>query len=310
MSKKYKKYYKNDDGEMAIGLFILLILSTILNFIFEYWLVVLIIVILGFFLVVIIKYRKVITSFYSNHYIKKLKKKSQLYCNIQKVNSKYNLENLNDFINYYSVKFKSELETCDIDDYLMMTIYERYDDLVKYKKKYDELKKNYQLYLEEYMNLNKYINESEALKLKVPLKKYCEYQNIIFESEKISRNYKFKVVIYINYKSKKGKVKKSIYKVYYADEFLNVKEKFNEIKNSDRLYVISSRIERNKMSDSLRYDVFTRDHNKCCICGRGKNDGVILEVDHIVPVSKGGKTVMNNLQTLCDRCNRGKSNKI
>jgi 5-methylcytosine-specific restriction endonuclease McrA len=38
-------------------------------------------------------------------------------------------------------------------------------------------------------------------------------------------------------------------------------------------------------------------------------DGVKLEVDHIKPISKGGKTVLNNLQTLCMDCNRGKSNK-
>ena len=38
-------------------------------------------------------------------------------------------------------------------------------------------------------------------------------------------------------------------------------------------------------------------------------DGVKLHVDHIIPVYKGGKTTMSNLQTLCDRCNLGKSDK-
>ncbi|HHU54525.1 MAG TPA: HNH endonuclease [Mollicutes bacterium] len=32
--------------------------------------------------------------------------------------------------------------------------------------------------------------------------------------------------------------------------------------------------------------------------------------DHIKPVSKGGKTQEGNLQTLCERCNLGKSNKL
>jgi 5-methylcytosine-specific restriction endonuclease McrA len=35
--------------------------------------------------------------------------------------------------------------------------------------------------------------------------------------------------------------------------------------------------------------------------------GVVLHVDHIIPWSKGGQTVDENLQTLCDRCNLGKS---
>lgn len=68
--------------------------------------------------------------------------------------------------------------------------------------------------------------------------------------------------------------------------------------------------ERRKMSDSLRFRILERDGFCCKICGCGRNDGVKLEVDHIIPISKGGKTEFNNLQTLCERCNRGKSNKI
>uniref|UniRef100_UPI00111C32C3 HNH endonuclease n=1 Tax=Mycobacterium avium TaxID=1764 RepID=UPI00111C32C3 len=37
---------------------------------------------------------------------------------------------------------------------------------------------------------------------------------------------------------------------------------------------------------------------------------LLLEVDHIVPISKGGMSTPDNLQTLCWRCNRTKSNKV
>ena len=67
--------------------------------------------------------------------------------------------------------------------------------------------------------------------------------------------------------------------------------------------------ERSKMSASLRYDVMKRDHFRCTICGRSADDGVTLHVDHIKPVSKGGKTEMSNLRPLCDYCNLGKSDK-
>ena len=65
-------------------------------------------------------------------------------------------------------------------------------------------------------------------------------------------------------------------------------------------------LERAKMNASLRYKVLQRDGFRCKICGASERDGVKLHVDHIVPVSKGGKTEMNNLRTLCDRCNLGK----
>lgn len=68
--------------------------------------------------------------------------------------------------------------------------------------------------------------------------------------------------------------------------------------------------ERNKMSASLRYDVLARDGFRCQICGATQDDGRKLHVDHIVPVSHGGRTEMSNLRTLCDRCNLGKGSKI
>ena len=59
----------------------------------------------------------------------------------------------------------------------------------------------------------------------------------------------------------------------------------------------------------MRYDVLRRDDFHCVRCGRGRKDGVKLHVDHIVPVSRGGESVMSNLQTLCEDCNRGKGNR-
>lgn len=69
--------------------------------------------------------------------------------------------------------------------------------------------------------------------------------------------------------------------------------------------------QRRLMTDSLRYDVMQRDGFRCVLCGAtAKEDGVKLHVDHITPISKGGKTEMANLRTLCERCNLGKGSKI
>ena len=60
----------------------------------------------------------------------------------------------------------------------------------------------------------------------------------------------------------------------------------------------------------LRFKVLQRDHFRCCACGASPSvtPGVVLEVDHIKPWSKGGETVIENLQTLCFSCNQGKTN--
>ena len=59
----------------------------------------------------------------------------------------------------------------------------------------------------------------------------------------------------------------------------------------------------------LKFLVMRRDRFKCRYCGRSpaSHTGVVLHLDHIIPWSQGGATSDENLQTLCDHCNLGKS---
>lgn len=62
-----------------------------------------------------------------------------------------------------------------------------------------------------------------------------------------------------------------------------------------------------KMGNKKRFQVFQRDEFTCQYCGQ-KPPTVVLEVDHIIAKSKGGKDDIDNLITSCFECNRGKSN--
>lgn len=57
-------------------------------------------------------------------------------------------------------------------------------------------------------------------------------------------------------------------------------------------------IVRNRILEKYRF--------KCCQCGSKSN----LEIDHIIPLSKGGRHDEDNFQVLCRKCNRTKSNKL
>lgn len=66
------------------------------------------------------------------------------------------------------------------------------------------------------------------------------------------------------------------------------------------------------MTTSLRTKIKERDNYTCCICHASIVDEphLLLEIDHIVPLAKGGMTTEDNLQTLCWRCNRSKGAKV
>lgn len=94
-------------------------------------------------------------------------------------------------------------------------------------------------------------------------------------------------------------------------------EQFVEYANSVELNVpiktgqkLGSRVTGRDPSLRLRFQVLSRDRFICQNCGASpaKNVGVELHVDHVIAWSKGGETVLPNLQTLCSKCNLGKSN--
>lgn len=65
-------------------------------------------------------------------------------------------------------------------------------------------------------------------------------------------------------------------------------------------------IERRRLTPRLLLEVLERDRYTCQKCGHSRGHGAVLHVDHVVPVSKGGKTEKHNLETLCRDCNLGK----
>ena len=70
-------------------------------------------------------------------------------------------------------------------------------------------------------------------------------------------------------------------------------------------YVIAER----NVPNEKREAVLKRDNFTCQYCGR-KGEGVELEIDHIIPMTRGGKTDIRNLITACKECNRAKHNKL
>lgn len=85
-------------------------------------------------------------------------------------------------------------------------------------------------------------------------------------------------------------------------EFLSDKIKFKK----------SAAGQRALMTSKLRTSIKERDGYTCKVCKASVQEEphLLLEIDHIIPISRGGITTESNLQTLCWRCNRSKGAKM
>lgn len=148
-------------------------------------------------------------------------------------------------------------------------------------------------------------DEQEAKERKVP---FCIYQRLekkLVQKQILQPVVSPSVVCKISYTSPKGRNSYASHKDY---SFCNIIEYCELVKGQIEARN-TKEYQRKRMTPSLRYDILKRDKFSCAICGRSEKDGVKLHVDHIIPVSKGGRTEYDNLRTLCNDCNLGKSDK-
>lgn len=104
------------------------------------------------------------------------------------------------------------------------------------------------------------------------------------------------------------------YSSFTVDIELNLPNLENMIAyiNGTLAYRNSIEGQRTLMTTKLREAIKARDNYTCKHCGISthKEPHLLLEIDHVIPVSKGGQTMESNLQTLCWKCNRTKGAKL
>ena len=116
--------------------------------------------------------------------------------------------------------------------------------------------------------------------------------------------------VHMEYSSPKGQVQLSKNGYFSFRDLFICLESVSRSHLDKKTYSKLAAVERGEVSDSMRYNILSRDNFTCVICGASSKQGVTLHVDHIIPIAKGGKSVPSNLRTLCERCNIGKSDKI
>lgn len=142
-------------------------------------------------------------------------------------------------------------------------------------------------------------------------KKLLRTENKLFYHSVKQPETSFSIGVYLKLTNIKGAHRSGKSCRFSSSEILELIKRVNNRSgyyfNDQEIWDAVCRVERGKVSNKLRFRIYQRDGWRCKLCGRKTQN---LEIDHIIPIAKGGKTTYNNLQTLCHRCNQRKGTDI
>lgn len=237
----------------------------------------------------------------------RIKKNSARYKALKKLNNQvgFQWELCSKYIFHEEVKSKAQFDRFNFDQMLLRIIEEELSSVSELIKKVEINRTRLKWYNNEIRHLPEYSGYQVLSQANVPAAKFRKIEVTLCEREIIYPIVAPEVECQVSYRSMHGRNEYYDSIVYSYEQLLNAYEMVQRrIDYRDTVYY-----QRKKMTDSLRYDILKRDGFRCVLCGRTSNDGVKLQVDHIIPVSKGGKTEIANLRTLCNECNMGKRDK-
>ena len=253
-------------------------------------------------------------SFVKNHSVRykqlvELNKKYTFYSFVS-----YDQEHVYDNRNFY--------DDISEEDYLIYELQFIQSEVLKQINLMKFNNDNYLKYTNEVKLLNTIFYDKESKGYIKGLLDYIERKEFGDKEEKIIEsklvdsgnpciNYRINVCLYLSKINNQIYAKKS--KAFYSDELLimikRLKNKNGNFFKDKGIWDSICRVERGKVSNKMRFAVYKRDGYRCRICGRSQ-DSTLLEVDHIYPIARGGKSTYDNLQTLCHYCNVKKGTSV
>ena len=231
---------------------------------------------------------------------------SKAIARLRAVNAKYVFYIVPDFLLQHSYDNANFYETISPKDYLTYQLVYKKREITEGMRGVAENAKIYPQYTIE----ADAAVISDGYNAEVPFKKAEDLAGI--EQELLRELYLkptivFRVTVILNQTDLRGRVFASKSNVFSASDVESVLNGLNDKRGSfyrnEEIWQAICRVERGRVSNKMRFAVYQRDGNRCRKCGKTGND---LEVDHIFPIAKGGKSEFDNLQTLCHRCNAQK----
>lgn len=266
--------------------------------------------------VVIITY-SVVTQLIIPHRLKKYKifvlENSSAIKAIQRINEQFIFSAIEKMDEEHTYDNEKMYENISCEDYL---IYQLQFKDKQISNQFDRAKRNAELY-------KKYCSEIAAeCHLGMMIDQNTEFNKkklLLIEEEEFEKRKQhpaidYSVTVILRLSTLKGYIYDRKSETFYKNDIVSLA---NRLKNKNGSFYLDRfiwdaicRVERGRVSNKMRFAIMRRDGYRCCHCGKRDTDGASLEIDHIIPVSKGGKSVYDNLQTLCHNCNVEKGNRF
>ena len=248
-------------------------------------------------------------SAYINQKYKKLALQSPNIKELVSLNQEYNfflVENMDIKNIYDNENFYNDISEIDCLTYNLVYTKKRALDAISSAQKNARQFEEYMQKVLDFKNKMKSAPDKKVLFVN----KYRRLEESIFNEKVLRPTVNFQIVVTVVRTNINGKYMEFKRRIFSSKKIEEIIDGINDNENGFYLnrdiWDSICRVERGKVTNKMRFAVYARDGNKCRYCGSRYN----LEVDHIFPIAKGGKTTFDNLQTLCHDCNVKKSDTV
>lgn len=212
---------------------------------------------------------------------------------------------------HYTYDNENFFNSISCEDYL---IYQLQYNKYKVQKEIDYIEYNNRLferYKKELSTINDFGSFSSPIE-KLNKDFLLIIEKNIFEQNKLKPVLTFDIKITLACSTLNGYIYNKKSESFSSTEILlfikRLNNKTRDFYNDREVWDALCRVERGRVSNKMRFSIYKRDGYRCQICGRTDATDY-LEIDHIKPIAKGGKSTYDNLQTLCRKCNKEKGDR-
>lgn len=231
---------------------------------------------------------------------------------LEEINHHYNFYPYISFDQFHTYDNEKLFDTISCMDYLIYQLQYIKKSLFNQINKINTNNLQYSKYLNEIQTVLQLGQYSSPIK-KLNLDKLMSIEHKVIEKHIYTPITQFYLTVTLYCSTISGKVYCKKSEIFSANDIFSLEKRLNNrtgnFYNDHEIWAALCRVERGKVSNRMRFLIYERDGYRCRKCGiSGRYTQ--LEIDHIIPISKGGKSTYDNLQTLCHKCNVEKGNTV